>query len=106
MKDIFTPLQIEALAETFADLMAEVDRRIAAQPSVHHAGTWKEGAFKGGALVTDKGSLWLAKRATTARPGQSDAWQLVVATQQTALSTSASRRCADDGHPSRERPRR
>ena len=79
MKDnIFTPLQVEALAETFADLMAEVDRRIAAQPTVHHAGTWKEGAFKGGALVTDKGSLWLAKRATTGRPGQSDAWQLVV----------------------------
>ena len=74
MKDnIFTPLQVEALAQTFEEIMREVDRRIAAQPTVHHAGTWKEGAFKGGALVTDKGSLWLAKRATTGRPGQSDA---------------------------------
>ena len=83
MKDVFTPMQIEVLSQVFADLMSEVDKRlaeaIAAQPpAMHHAGTWKEGAFKGGALVTDKGSLWLAKRATTARPGQSDAWQLVV----------------------------
>jgi hypothetical protein len=76
--DIFTPLQVEALAQTFEAIMAEVDARIAAQPSVHHAGTWKEGAFKGGALCTHAGSLWLAKRATTARPGQSDAWQLIV----------------------------
>ena len=52
MKDdvIFTPKQVQILSEVFGEIMAEVDRRIAAQPSVRHAGTWKEGQrYKGGA---------------------------------------------------------
>ena len=45
---------------------------------MHHRGVWKPGAFKGGALVTDKGSLWLARKDTAMRPGVDGSWQLVV----------------------------
>ena len=83
MKDLFTPLQVEALAQTFDAVFDEIDKRIAealaAQPpAVHHRGTWKPGAFKGGSLCTDKGSLWLARRDTAMRPGVDESWQLIV----------------------------
>lgn len=50
------------------------------RPEVKHVGTWKEGkAYRVNSLVTDKGSLWICRRATkTARPGQTNSWELVV----------------------------
>lgn len=62
--------QVEQLQKRLADLEAEAMR---------HGGTWKQGvAYGRGTAITDKGSMWLAQRATTDRPGTSDAWKLVV----------------------------
>lgn len=43
-----------------------------------YAGTWKEGAFKAGTMVTHSGSLWIAHADTEDRPGTSPHWQLMV----------------------------
>lgn len=50
------------------------------RPEVKHVGIWKEGkAYRVNNLVTDKGSMWICRRATkTARPGQTNCWELVV----------------------------
>ena len=40
-KDIFTADQFEVLSQVFEAILAEVDKRIAAQPSVRHVGVWK-----------------------------------------------------------------
>jgi len=45
-----------------------------------YKGVWKEsaGEYQRGDMVTHKGSVWLAKEATTERPGAGDGWKLVV----------------------------
>lgn len=44
-----------------------------------HVGTWSSGKrYKHGNFVTDKGSMWHALADTDERPGESNAWQLVV----------------------------
>lgn len=59
-----------------------LEERIAAleaRPTVKYLGVWKEGkAYVGGSMVTDKGSVWHADRATMQRPGASDDWVLAV----------------------------
>lgn len=77
-KDIFTADQFEVLSQVFEAILAEVDKRIAAQPSVRHVGVWREGKFKSGSLCTHQGGLWLAKHDTDARPGVDESWLLVV----------------------------
>ena len=50
-----------------------------ARPVVKHCGIWAEGKqYRPANLVTHNGGLWLAQKATKQRPGQSNAWQLVV----------------------------
>lgn len=41
---------------------------------------WREsaGEYQRGDMVTHKGSVWLAKQATTERPGTGDGWKLIV----------------------------
>ena len=50
------------------------------RPEVKHVGVWKEGkAYRVNNLVTDKGGMWICRRATkTARPAQTKNWELVV----------------------------
>jgi hypothetical protein len=74
---------IEVIAEFVGEQLAALHKRIAeleARPELKHAGTWRETGkgFKAGNLVTHSGSMWLAKRNTKARPGQSEHWLLVV----------------------------
>ena len=51
---------------------------------------WKEsaGEYKRGDLVTHKGGVWMAKSATTERPGAGDGWKLVVKAGRDGKDTS------------------
>lgn len=51
---------------------------------------WKEsaGEYKRGDLVTHKGGVWMAKAATTERPGAGDGWKLVVKAGRDGKDTS------------------
>ena len=64
------------------DVVANVDARVAAleqRPELRHVGVWRESrTYPEASIVTHAGSLWLCKAATQARPGQNDAWQLIV----------------------------
>jgi len=66
------------------DLLTEMDqlrKRVAEveTKAMRYGGTWKEDTAYGlGTATTDRGSMWLAQRATTDRPGTSDAWRLIV----------------------------
>jgi hypothetical protein len=59
-----------------------LEARIAAleaRPELKHRGIWRENkSYQEASLVTHAGSLWLCKRKTKARPGQSPHWQLIV----------------------------
>lgn len=62
---------------------ASLEKRIAeleARPAgLKYAGTYDEGRrYMPGEIVTDHGSAWHCREATTQRPGQSKAWQLMV----------------------------
>jgi hypothetical protein len=81
--DAFTELQYQVLGavvrRVFDAVTDEIDKRIAANPSVRHVGTWKEGRqYRSGDLVTHARGLWLAKRNSKQRPGSSDDYQLIV----------------------------
>ena len=53
----------------------ELERR----PFLNEAGTWEAGkAYGTGMVVTDHGSAWVCKAPTCQRPGESDAWRLLV----------------------------
>jgi hypothetical protein len=56
--------------------VAALERR----KSLFYAGVWEAGeSYQEGDFVTDRGSLWHANRATSARPGDgSGAWTLAV----------------------------
>ena len=43
-----------------------------------YRGVWREGSFKAGDAVTWGGSLWIAQRATEAKPETNDDWKLAV----------------------------
>lgn len=52
--------------------------KLEARNAVRHRGIWRDGkSYPEASLCTHSGSLWIAKRKTKARPGQSDNWQLV-----------------------------
>jgi hypothetical protein len=66
-----------------ADRVAELDDAVAAleaRKSLFYAGVWEaDESYEEGDFVTDRGSLWHANRATSARPGDgSGAWTLAV----------------------------
>lgn len=42
-----------------------------------YQGVWKEGEFERGHLVTQDGSLWVALKDTSDKPGLNDSWKLV-----------------------------
>jgi hypothetical protein len=74
---------IAAVAVAVADAIKPLRERIEAlesRESTSYRGVWSPiEAYKGGALITDHGSLWHARRdSENERPGQSDAWQLAV----------------------------
>ena len=49
---------------------------------LYDAGTWKpDGDYMPGDVVTHKGTMWVARAATTARPGASEDWRLMIKTQ-------------------------
>jgi hypothetical protein len=50
----------------------------AASGGVRWRGIWEPGVYPEGVLCTRSGSLWLAMQDTTATPGESAAWVLVV----------------------------
>ena len=72
--------QALALEARLMALEANGHRAPAAVSNVRWCGVWteKRGAVEEGALVTVGGSLWLARTTTTARPGSSRDWVLVV----------------------------
>jgi len=50
-----------------------------ARPELRHCGIWKPNTrYRECNLTTHRGGLWLAKRANRSRPGESDAWALIV----------------------------
>ena len=62
--------RVHELERRFAELEAK---------AMTYGGTWKEDTAYGlGTACTDRGSMWLVQRATTDRPGTSDAWRLIV----------------------------
>jgi hypothetical protein len=54
--------------------VAELERR-----SLDYVGVWDESKapYRPGEIVTDKGTIWFCKRATSTRPAGDD-WQLMV----------------------------
>jgi len=66
-----------ASASTIAALEARV-AAIEARPTVRYEGTWKASTgYTPGAMVTDHGCTWIAKRATVTRPGSDpESWTL------------------------------
>jgi hypothetical protein len=83
---IFSELQIEALAHLLTEVLkediaplAERVSAIEARPELKHVGTWREGkTFREGNLVTDKGALWLCRKNTLKRPGTAPTnWLLI-----------------------------
>ena len=47
-----------------------------------YMGVWRrDGAYKAGDMVTDRGTLFYCRKSTAQRPGTSDAWQLMVKNQ-------------------------
>jgi|GEM_PF-2396716 len=73
-------------ATSTATVMREVlDADVSKQHSMHFAGTHQRAlAYGQGAVVNDQSSLWIATRAVAAgeRPGDGDAWQLVLKSPQ------------------------
>ena len=77
---------IAALAPVIRDYVAsqvqplrEKIAQLEARPALEYRGVWKSGEpYKAGSAVTDQGGLWIAKVATSARPGSSSDWQLCV----------------------------
>jgi hypothetical protein len=73
----------EALASRDAQIAA-LDKRVAqlesAPPAPRWLGVWRrDNHYAVGDLVTDRGGLWLACRASSARPGTPDSgYQLIV----------------------------
>lgn len=64
-----------------ADRLAELEKTAAelkAQPTLRYIGTWQPASYKHGTAATWAGSLWVAMRDTTSKPGTDDAWQLAV----------------------------
>jgi hypothetical protein len=51
-----------------------------ARPELKHEGTYQEGTeYRAGSFVTRRGGIWLAERATAAKPGsEGSGWRLVV----------------------------
>ena len=62
------------------DVKALLDRIKALEdrPQAVHQGTWTEGAYVKGDMVTQGGGLWHAQRGTEAKPGTDDSWKLIV----------------------------
>jgi phage head maturation protease len=72
-------------ATSTAAVMREVLDAVPKQHSMHFAGTHQRAlAYGQGAVVNDQSSLWVATRAVAAgeRPGDGDAWQLVLKSPQ------------------------
>jgi hypothetical protein len=95
MKNVFTDEQVAILADCFGVIMEEVDKRIAlGPPGVHHAGTWIAGkTYQRSSLVTHGGSLWIAlEDAADKRPGQCDAWRLIVKNGHASLGNGDDRK--------------
>lgn len=73
-----------AIGATGAILLARIEhleRRLADAESKAlncYRGVWtRDAEYRAGEFCTDRGSLWICKRPTTARPKDDDSWQLV-----------------------------
>jgi hypothetical protein len=70
-------------AESGFDLLkmhADMDRRIRAmeeRSQLRYVGVWRETEHEPGDVATHSGQLWHCWTKTSARPGESDAWQLM-----------------------------
>jgi len=58
---------------------------------------WKAGTYEKGDAVTFDGSLWIARRDTTARPGESDDWRLSARKGRDGRNADGSRAAAERG---------
>jgi hypothetical protein len=65
---------LEARLLTTQSRVAELE----AKPTLKYAGTWCEGGFKAGELVTHAGSCWHANTDTISKPGTNADWTMVV----------------------------
>ena len=77
--------QLDMIAEVVGQQIGEAYKRLDARigalekrPELRHADTYAESkTYHMGNLVTLNGGLWLCKRRTSVRPGQSSSWQLI-----------------------------
>jgi hypothetical protein len=77
----------KTVAQHTKDTVEPLKQRIAeleARPVLEDAGVWQERAlYRPGHVVTYKGSAWVCREAnSTARPGKSDVWRLMVKSEQ------------------------
>ncbi len=78
--------EIDRAFSEFIDSIEEATRGLASQvralqqSALRYDGTWQQDGreYARGSCVTWDGSLWIARRETTARPGDGSAWQLAV----------------------------
>lgn len=86
-RDVVTQKQLDGLLYGLGRkirelVVAPLEKRIAELEArqIKMAGVWKEGiAYEENSLVSFQGGLWLARAATSARPGSgSPAWRLAV----------------------------
>jgi hypothetical protein len=69
----------EGLPKLLGGRFDEIERRVAdlEQSAIRYEGVHEaDKAYGVGAAVTHKNGLWIARRATCDRPGESDAWKL------------------------------
>ena len=77
----FVAQEVGPLVARLAAAEAELEKLKAAPPPTlvdSYAGTWHPREHQRGNTVTWGGSLWLAMRDTTSKPGGGDDWKLVV----------------------------
>lgn len=80
----FTKVVLDAVAEVLKERLDALSRRIAeleaGGPNLANCfrGTWQPGSFERGSIVVWEGSLWLALRDTSAKPGTGDDFRLIV----------------------------
>lgn len=67
------------VAAAIAPLQARLAALEARSKKIAYAGVWNEGAqYAAGEFCTFKGGLWACLKSTSAKPGESQDWQLAV----------------------------
>jgi len=85
--DMITLIRLASAADLeitkqMADRICDLEQLVAAMPphasTMKYLGVWKDQEYHPGEIVTHSGSAWHCDRATTAQPGRSSDWTLMV----------------------------